>query len=80
VMSAPELSKPPVDSSPRASVAASYTQLQDSCVAASPDQTCAWLRQQYDETSDKLRRARFKDERATLEPQVDQLQGELGGC
>jgi hypothetical protein len=80
VMSAPELSKPPVDNSPRASIAASYTQIQDSCIAASPDQTCGWLRQQYDQTSEKLRRARFKDERAELEPQVDQLQGELGGC
>jgi hypothetical protein len=80
VMSAPELSKPPIDRSPGSAMAASYTQLQDECVLANADQTCAYLRQQFDQTSDKLRRARFKDEQAALEPQVDELEDDLGGC
>ena len=61
-------------------MAASYTQLQDDCVLANADQTCAYLRQQFDQTSDKLRRARFKDEQAALQPQVDELEDDLGGC
>ncbi len=80
VMSAPELSKPPIDRSPGASVALGYTQVQDACAQASTDQTCAYLHQQYDQTSDKLRHARFKDEQAQLQPQVDALDDDLGGC
>ena len=80
VMSAPEFNKPPIDRSPGSSMAASYTQVQDACVVATPEQTCSWLRQQYDQTSDKLRRARFKDEQARLQPQVDELESDLGGC
>jgi hypothetical protein len=79
-MSAPEFSKPPIDRSPAASAAASYTQIQDACVIANPGQTCAWLRQQYDQTSDKLQHARFKDEQGRLQPQVDELESDLGGC
>jgi hypothetical protein len=79
-MSAPEFSKPPIDRSPAASAAASYTQIQDACVVATPEQTCAWLRQQYEQTSDKLQHARFKDEQGRLQPQVDELESDLGGC
>src|SRR5262249_32047291 len=39
VMSAPELSRPPIDRSPQSSASASYTTLQDSCVRASADQS-----------------------------------------
>lgn len=80
VMSAPELSKPPIDRSPQASVASSYTQLQDVCFEANASQTCAYLRQQFDATDDRLRHARFKDEQAQLQSQLDGLQDDLGGC
>ena len=80
VMSAPELNKPPVDSSPLASVASNYVQLQDECVVANPDQTCNWLRHQFDVSNEKLGHARFKDERATLQSQTDKLEQALGGC
>jgi hypothetical protein len=80
VMSAPELNKPPIDRSPESSAAASYTQLQDECVVANADQTCTWLRRQFDVTSEKLDHARFKDERAKLQSEFDGLQEDLGGC
>jgi hypothetical protein len=80
VMSAPELSHPPIDTSPQAAMATSYTELQDTCIRADVQQTCDYLRQQLDATRDQLSRARFKDEEARLQPQVDALEGELGGC
>jgi hypothetical protein len=80
VMSAPELSKPPIDRSRGSAWALGYTQVQDDCALAGADQTCAYLNQQFDLTSDKLRRARFKDEQARLQPQVDDLEDYLGGC
>src|SRR3569832_821063 len=43
VMSAPELSRPPIDRSPHSALASSYTQLQDACTEAAADQTCAYL-------------------------------------
>ena len=80
VMSAPELNKPPIDRSPLGSVANNYAQLQDECIEANADQTCAYLRQRLDVTSDKLGHARFKDEQARLQSEVDGLQGDLDGC
>ena len=80
VMSAPELNKPPIDRSPQGSVANNYAQLQDECIEANPEQTCAYLRQQLDAISDKLDHARFKDEQGRLQPQVDQLSSDLDGC
>ncbi len=80
VMSAPELSKPPIDASPGSRWATQYTELQDYCVAADYAQTCAYLRKQYDETGDKLRRARFKDEQNKLQAELDSLDQDLGGC
>jgi hypothetical protein len=79
-MSAPELSRPPIDRSPGAAFATGLTQVQDTCALADADQTCAYLHQQFDQTSDKLRRARFKDEQAQLQPQVDAFEDDLGGC
>lgn len=80
VMSAPELSKPPIDRSPQSAAAASYTQLQDSCIQANADQTCAWLRHEADGTRDKLEHARFKDEQAKLQGQLDALEQDMEGC
>lgn len=80
VMSAPELSRPPIDRSPGSALATGLTQVQDACAPANADQTCAYLQQQFDQASDKLRRARFKDEQAQLQPQVDELEDYLGGC
>jgi hypothetical protein len=80
VMSAPELSKPPIDRSRGSAWALGYTQVQDDCALASAGQTCDYLNQQYDLTSDKLRRARFKDEPAQLQPKVDDLEDDLAGC
>lgn len=80
VMSAPELSKPPVDASPRASAAASYTEIRDPCVRADATQTCAWLRGEYDRTNDELGRARFNDETTRLQTRLDSLRSDLDGC
>ena len=79
VMSAPELSRPPIDRSPQAASASQYTEIMDQCVRASPDQTCEWLRKEYNRIQAKLRRA-FKDEQAVLQPQEDELDDELSGC
>jgi hypothetical protein len=78
-MSTPELSKPPIDRSPQAAIAGDYTEIVDQCVSASAAQTCDYLRQEHDRIRAKLRNA-FKDERAVLQPQQDQIEDELGGC
>ena len=80
VMSAPEFNKPPIDNSARGSVAAGYTEVQDQCLTLSPEQTCEVLHQQSDQLGDKLRRARFKAERAELQSKVDEVEKDLGGC
>ena len=80
VMSAPELSKPPIDRSPQSAAAASYTQLQDTCIEADADQTCAWLRHEADATRDKLDHARFKDEQAKWQDQLEGLEQDSEGC
>lgn len=79
-MSAPEMSKTPIDSSPRGLAGAGYTQVQDECVRLTPEQTCAALRQEYDQLSDKLSHARFKDEQAKLGADVDSVEKDLRGC
>lgn len=78
-VSAPGMRQIPIDRSPDAALAAGYTPLQDRCVRASRDQTCSYLRDQYDKIHQKLRRA-FKDQRAVLQPQEDALAGQLAGC
>ena len=78
VMSAPELSRPPIASGP--GWASQYTELQDYCVAADAGETCTYLHQQYEQTGDKLRRARFKDEQGKLQAELDSLDQDLGGC
>jgi hypothetical protein len=80
VMSAPELNKPPIDNSPGSAMASQYTDLQDECVQATIDQTCAYLHQEYDKANDKLLRARFKSDQAAAQSDLDRLQGDLGGC
>ena len=80
VMSAPELSKPPIATSPGSRWATQYTELQDYCVAASAAETCGYLHDQHDKTDDKLRRARFKDEQGKLQAELDSLDQDLGGC
>ena len=79
-MSAPEMSKTPIDTSARGSIAAGYTQIQDECVSLNPEQTCDVLHQQYDQVNDKLGRARFKDEQAKLGAEVANIESDLGGC
>lgn len=79
-VSAPGVRKIPVDASPQAALGAEYTPLQDTCAPASREQTCAYLRKQFGEIDDALRKARFNDERARLQPQADELQAQLGGC
>ena len=78
-VSAPGMRQIPIDRSPNAALAAGYTPLQDLCVRASRDQTCNYLRDQYDKIHEKLRRA-FKDQRAVLQPQEDALAAQLAGC
>jgi len=78
-VSAPGMRKIPVDTSPQSAVAGAYVAVQDHCVPAGKEQTCAYLRQQFDEVHQKLKRA-FKDERAALQPKEDELNAELDGC
>lgn len=78
-VSAPELSKTPINTSPRDAIASQYTPLQDECVRASREQTCGWLQKQYDEVAHKLHNA-FKDQQAILQPQANELEGQLNGC
>lgn len=78
-VSAPGMRKIPIDRSPNAAIAGGYTPVQDRCIRATRDQTCGYLRSQYDKIHEKLRRA-FKDERAVLQPQEDTLEAQLGGC
>jgi hypothetical protein len=79
-MSAPEMSKIPVDTSARGSIGAGYVQVQDECVTLNPEQSCDVLHQQLDQTNDKLDRARFKDERAKLGAEAEGIESDLGGC
>jgi len=79
-VSAPGMRKIPVSHAPADALAGEYTTMQDTCVRASPEQTCAYLRKRFDEVQEKLDHARFKDEQARLQPQVDRLRNELGGC
>jgi len=80
VMSAPELSKPPIDTSARASIATSYTVVQDECARTSVEQTCNLLRQELEQLQDKLSHARFKDEQAALGSRMDTIGDQLDGC
>jgi hypothetical protein len=79
-MSSPDAARPPIDTSPQSSAAASYTVIQDACALATVAQTCTYLRGELDSTSEKLSRARFKDERARLQQQADGLVDDIGGC
>lgn len=78
-VSAPELSKTPISTSPRDAIASQYTPLQDECTRASREQTCGWLQKQYDDVTHKLHNA-FKDQQAILQPQADELESQLNGC
>lgn len=78
-VSAPGVRRIPVDASPPASAATDYVPVQDQCVPASAETTCAYLRDEYDKIHTKLRRA-FKDEQAVLQPQLDALDAQLDGC
>jgi len=79
-MSAPEMSKTPVDTSPRGSIGAGYTQVQDECVTLNPEQSCDVLHQQFDQVNYKLGRARFKDEQARLGAEAADIESDMGGC
>lgn len=78
-VSAPGIRRVPVDTSPQAAVAGAYVAIQDQCERATPEQTCDYLRGQYDQVTTKLRRA-FKEEQAQLQPQADELGKQLNGC
>ena len=78
-ISAPGVNKVPISTSPRDAAATQLTPLQDVCAPASPQQTCGYLRKQYDEVEHKLKRA-FKDERAVLEPRERELGAQLDNC
>ena len=78
-VSAPGVRHIPVDASPQAAAAGAYVAVQDQCDRASPEQTCDYLREQYDQVHAKLRRA-FKDEQAELQPQADELDKQMHGC
>jgi uncharacterized protein YecT (DUF1311 family) len=71
--------KIPIDTSPQSALAGDYTQIQDRCMRASREQTCDYLRKQYDQVEHKLNHA-FKDQQAVLQPQDDELRDQLDGC
>jgi Domain of unknown function (DUF4124) len=78
-VSAPGVRRIPVDTSPQAAAAGAYVAIQDQCERATPEQTCDYLRGQYDQVTTKLQRA-FKEEQAQLQPQADELGKQLNGC
>ena len=78
-VSAPGMRQIPIDTSPRDAMASQFTPLQDQCVRATREQTCAWLQKQYDDVAHKLHNA-FKDQQAILQPQADALERQLTGC
>jgi len=78
-VSAPGMRKIPIDNSPQSAIAAAYVAVQDRCAPATQEQACTYLRKQYDDVMQKLRRA-FKDEQAVLKPQAEQLSRDLDGC
>ena len=78
-VSAPGMRQIPIDTSPRDAMASQFTPLQDECMRASREQTCGWLQKQYDAVTHKLHNA-FKDQQAILQPQADELAGQLNGC
>jgi hypothetical protein len=78
-VSAPGMRQIPIDTSPQAAGGGNYTAIQDQCERATREQTCTYLRQQYDQVHEKLRGA-FKDEQAVLQPQADELDAQLDGC
>ncbi|HZP68266.1 MAG TPA: DUF4124 domain-containing protein [Rudaea sp.] len=78
-VSAPGVRKTPVDKSPQAAVAGDYVAVQDSCQRATKEQACTWFQQEYDRLYERKRHA-FNDEKATIQPQLDQLGKDLDGC
>jgi len=79
-VSAPGVRKIPVDTSAQGSVAGDFIAVQDQCMPASPESVCDYLDQQSEQLRAKLKRA-FKDERAALEPQLDEIDQQLDeGC
>ena len=78
-VSAPGVRRIPVDPSSQTAAAGAYVAVQDQCDRASPEQTCDYLREQYDQVHAKLRHA-FKDEQAELQPQVDEVDNQIRGC
>ena len=78
-ISAPGVNKIPIGTSPRDAIASQLTAVQDVCTAASTEQTCGYLREQYDSVEHKLKRA-FRDERAVLEPRERELEAQLDNC
>ena len=59
--------------------AGGYVEVNDECVLATEQQACEYLYGELDDVDRKLRRA-FKDDRAVLEPQQEQLRRDLEGC
>ena len=78
-VSAPGVRKIPVDKSPQSVPAGDYVAIQDQCDRATQEQACEYLHSQRDQVHEKLKRA-FKDDRAVLQPQQDELDDQLSGC
>jgi len=78
-ISAPGVNPIPVGKSPRDAIASQLTAVQDICAPASPEQTCGYLREQYEDVERKLKRA-FRAERAVLEPKQRELEEQLDNC
>lgn len=62
-----------------ATIASHYVQVQDTCQAMTPEDTCAELRNQYDDNELKLSRA-FKSDQPPLLQRESELVAQLNHC
>lgn len=62
-----------------ATIASHYVQVQDSCQAMTPEDTCSQLRSDYDENERKLSRA-FKSDQPPLLRRESELLAQLSHC
>ena len=62
-----------------ATIASHYVQVQDQCQAMTPEDTCAALRNQYDDNERKLSRA-FKSDQPPLLQRESELLAQLNHC
>jgi len=78
-VSAPELQNRPTIPASKDPLGASYVWVVDECRHAAADEACAYLRNELDKVTGKLRRA-FSDTEAQLKREQATLRERMGGC